>query len=367
MSHWIELNIGPVHPATHGIYRFRVKLNEETVEDVDITIGYLHRNAEKICELNYFVNNMIYFDRMDYIDSMNMELGYLRAVETLMDMEVPERAQWIRMIMAELNRIAARMVGIGALGLDVGMLTPFFHTFHEREKIQKIFVEASGGRQEVNYMSIGGVYQDFNDKIIEEIKEFIAGFKGKLEEMVKMFTDSEIFWQRNVGTGVLEPDIALDYGVTGPMLRASGIPYDVRKDSPYLFYDKVNFDVPIARTKDNMGRFLVKVEELRQSVRIIEQCLAKLPEGPYFNPKAKKSAMLLLKGQGDVFTRVESESGEFGVFIRGDGGVKPYRVHARSPSFKNLAVVPIMTKGSLIADLIITIASVDAVAGEVDR
>ena len=367
MSHWIELNVGPVHPSTHGIYRFRVKLNEETVEDVDITIGYLHRNAEKICELSYYANNTIYFDRMDYIDAMNMELAYLRAAETLMGMEVPERAQWIRMIMAELSRIAARMVGIGALGLDLGMLTPFFHTFHEREKIQNIFVEASGGRQEVNYMSIGGVYQDFNDTIIEEIKEFISGFKGKLEEIVKMYLDSEVFWQRNQGTGILEPEVALDYGVTGPMLRASGIPYDVRKYSPYLFYDKVNFDVPVTNTKDNLGRFLLKAEELRQSIKIIEQCLAKLPEGPFFNPKAKKSAMLLLKGQGDVFTRVESESGEYGVFIRGDGGLKPYRIHARSPSFKNLAVVPEMSRGGLIADLIATIASTDAVAGEVDR
>jgi NADH-quinone oxidoreductase subunit D len=367
MSHWIELNVGPVHPSTHGIYRFRVKLNEETVEDVDITIGYLHRNAEKICELNYFVNNTIYFDRMDYIDAMNMEIGYLRAVETLMGMEVPERAQWIRMIMAELSRIAARMVGIGALGLDLGMLTPFFHTFHQRELIQRIFVEASGGRQEVNYMSIGGVYQDFNDTIINEIKEFIPQFKVKLEEIAKMFLDSEVFWQRNEGIGVLEPELAMDYGVTGPMLRSSGIGYDVRKFSPYLFYDKVDFDVPVAKTKDNLGRFLVKIEELRQSIRIIEQCLGKLPDGPYFNPTAKKAAMLLLKAQGDVFTRVESESGEFGVFIRGNGGVKPYRVHVRSPAFKNLSVIPEITKGGLIADLIATIASVDAVAGEVDR
>ncbi|MEM0139637.1 MAG: NADH-quinone oxidoreductase subunit D [Ferroplasma sp.] len=367
MSHWIELNVGPVHPSIHGILRYKVKLNEETVEDVDITIGYLHRNAEKICELNYYANNMIYFDRMDYIDAMNMELGYLRAAETLLEIEVPERAQWIRMIMAELSRIAARLVGIGALGLDLGMLTPFFHTFHEREKIQRIFTEASGGRQEVNYMSIGGVYQDFNDTIVTEIKEFISEFKVMLEEIYKMMISSSIFWQRNKGIGILEPDVALDYGVTGPMLRSSGIAYDVRKDSPYLFYDKVNFDVPVSNGKDNLTRFLLKIEEMRQSIRIIEQSLDKLPDGPYFNPKAKKSAMTLLKGNGEVFTRVESDSGEFGVYIKGDGTVKPYRVHVRSPAFKNLQVIPILAKGLMIADLIVIIGSVDTVVGEIDR
>ncbi len=367
MAHYTELNIGPIHPAVHGILKFKVKLQEEIIEDVEITLGFLHRNAEKICELNYYADNMVYFDRMDYIDAMNMELGYLTAVEKLMDMEVPERAQWIRMIMAELNRLAARLVGLGAFGLDMGMLTPFFHCFIEREKIQKIFVEASGGRQEVNYMSIGGVYQDFNDQIINDIREFLKEFKPYLEDIYGMFMHSEIFWQRNDGIGILEPDVALDYGVTGPLLRGSGIAYDVRKDAPYLFYDKVNFNIPISHKKDNMGRFILKVEEMRQSIRIIEQSIDKIPDGPYFNNKAKKSMMLRLKGDGEVFSRVESENGEFGVYVRGNGTFKPWRVHVRSPAFKNISVVPVMAKGMMIADLIVIIGSVDTVIGEIDR
>ncbi|KJE49706.1 MULTISPECIES: NADH-quinone oxidoreductase subunit D [Acidiplasma] len=367
MSRYTVLNLGPVHPSIHGILRFRVKLNEEIIEDVDITIGFLHRNAEKICELNIYANNIIYFDRMDYLDAMNMELGYVTAVEKLTGIEAPERAQWIRMIMAELNRLAARLVGLGAFGLDMGMLTPFFHCFAEREKIQKIFVEASGGRQEVNYISIGGVYQDFNEKIINDIREFSKNFKKRLEDIYNMFIHSEIFWQRNDGIGILEPDVALDYGVTGPLLRGSGIAYDVRKDAPYLFYDKVNFDVPISHRKDNIGRFVLKIEEMRQSIRIIDQCLDKIPDGPYFNNKAKKSLMLRVKGDGEVFSRVESDNGEFGVYVRGDNTVKPYRVHVRSPAFKNISVVPVMARGLMIADLIVIIGSIDTVIGEIDR
>ncbi|MEM0133239.1 NADH-quinone oxidoreductase subunit D [Acidiplasma sp.] len=367
MSRYTVLNLGPVHPSIHGILRFRVKLNEEIIEDVDITIGFLHRNAEKICELNIYANNIIYFDRMDYLDAMNMELGYVTAVEKLTGIEAPERAQWIRMIMAELNRLAGRLVGLGAFGLDMGMLTPFFHCFAEREKIQKIFVEASGGRQEVNYISIGGVYQDFNEKIINDIREFSKNFKKRLEDIYNMFIHSEIFWQRNDGIGILEPDVALDYGVTGPLLRGSGIAYDVRKDAPYLFYDKVNFDVPISHRKDNIGRFVLKIEEMRQSIRIIDQCLDKIPDGPYFNNKAKKSLMLRVKGDGEVFSRVESDNGEFGVYVRGDNTVKPYRVHVRSPAFKNISVVPVMARGLMIADLIVIIGSIDTVIGEIDR
>ncbi|AAT43988.1 NADH-quinone oxidoreductase subunit D [Picrophilus oshimae] len=367
MPHWVEVNFGPVHPSAHGIYRFKVLLDGEIVKDVDIQIGYLHRNAEKICELNPYPDAIIYFDRMDYLDAMNMELGYLTAVEKLTGIEPPERAIWIRMIMAELSRLASRLVGLGALGLDFGMLTPFFHCFIEREKIQKIFVEASGGRQEVNYMSIGGVYQDLTDKIIDDIKTFIEQFKKRLEDIYNQFIHSEIFYERNNNIGILERETALDYGVTGPLLRSTGVPYDIRRVEPYLFYDKVNFDVPISNKKDNLARFVLRVEEMRQSIRIIEQCLSKIPAGPYFNPKAKKSLMLRVTGNGEAYSRIESDKGEFGVYIVGNGTTKPYRVHVRSPAFKNLSVLPELARGYMIADLISIIGTIDAVTGEVDR
>ncbi|WP_393970912.1 NADH-quinone oxidoreductase subunit D [Oxyplasma meridianum] len=364
---WVELNMGPQHPSTHGVLRLKLKLDGEIVKDVEPVIGYLHRNAEKICELDYYCDAMMYFDRMDYVAAMNMEVGYLEAAEKLLGIPPPERAQWIRVVMAELSRIAAHLVWAGAFGLDLGMLTPFFYCFIEREKILDIFVEVSGSRQQVNYMSIGGVYQDFNDKIIAKIEAFLDQFLGKLEDIYKAFINNDIFITRTRGIGILEPEVAIDYGVTGPMLRASGIPYDIRKEEPYLVYDKLNFDIPISHKKDNLARFIVRFEEMRQSVKIVRQAIKQIPEGPYFNPKAKKSLMIRLRGEGEYYARTESPKGEFGVYLVGDGGVKPYRVHVRSPSFKNLSVLPVLAKDTMVADLVAISGTIDLVFGEVDR
>ncbi|MGP6219661.1 NADH-quinone oxidoreductase subunit D [Caldiplasma sukawensis] len=363
----IELNMGPQHPSTHGVLRLKLTLDGETVKKVEPVIGYLHRNAEKICELDYYCDSLIYFDRMDYVSAMNMEAGYLEAAEKLLGIDVPERAKWIRTVMCELSRIAGHLVWAGAFGLDLGMLTPFFYVFELREKILDLFAEISGSRQQTNYMSIGGVYQDFNDKIIYEIKEYAKEFPKKLDEIFNLFVKNDIFLSRTKNVGILEPDVAISYGVTGPMLRASGIPYDVRKDEPYLMYDKLNFDIPISKRKDVYGRFLVRFEEMRQSIKIVEQAIDKIPDGPYFNPKAKKSLMIRLRGEGDVYARTEAPKGEFGVYLVGDGGVKPYRVHVRSPAFKNLSVLPYLAKDVLIADLIAISGSIDLVFGEVDR
>ena len=364
---WVELNMGPQHPSMHGVLRLRVKLDGEIVKECEPIIGYLHRNAEKLCELDYYCDATVYFDRMDYVGAMNMEVGYLEAAEKLLDIPPPERAQWIRLIMAELNRIAAHLVWTGAFGLDLGMLTPFFYCFAEREKIQRIFVDISGSRQQLNYMSIGGVYQDINDKIIYDIEQFIDQFPKKLEDINKTFIKNDIFISRNKGMGILEPEVALDYGVTGPMLRASGIDYDIRKKEPYLMYDKVNFDVPVSYKKDNLARYLVRIEEMRQSIKILKQAIKKIPDGPYFNPKAKKPLMIRLRGDGDVYARTESSKGEFGVYLVGDGGVKPYRVRVRSPTFKNLSVTPVLAKDQMIADLIAILGTFDLVFGEIDR
>ncbi|MHB8358370.1 MAG: NADH-quinone oxidoreductase subunit D [Thermoplasmataceae archaeon] len=364
---WVELNMGPQHPSTHGVLRLRLKLDGEIVREVDPIIGYLHRNAEKICELDYYCDAMMYFDRMDYVGAMNMEVGYLEAAEKLLGIPPPERAQWIRVVMAELSRIAAHLVWAGAYGLDLGMLTPFFYCFIEREKILDIFVETSGSRQQVNYMSIGGVYQDFNDKIIAKIEAFLEQFPAKLEDIYRAFINNDIFISRTKGIGILEPEVAIDYGVTGPMLRASGIPYDIRKEEPYLVYDKINFDIPISHKKDNLARFIVRFEEMRQSVKIVKQAMKQIPDGPYFNPKAKKSLMIRLRGEGEYFARTESPKGEFGVYLVGDGGVKPYRLHVRSPSFKNLSVLPVLAKDTMVADLVAISGTIDLVFGEVDR
>ena len=285
---------------------------------------------------------MIYFDRMDYVAAMNMELGYLEAAEKLLGIEPPERAKWIRVIVAELNRIASHLVWAGAVGLDLGMLTPFFYCFIQREKLLQIFTEISGSRQQTNYMSIGGVYQDFNSKVVYDIEEFLDQFPDKLEEIFTTFVKNDIFISRNKGVGILEPKVAIDYGVTGPMLRASGVEYVVRKAEPYLVYDQHNFDIPVSFKKDNLARFLVRFEEMRQSVKIVRQALEKLPEGPYFNPKAKKSLMIRLRGEGEVYARTESTKGELGVYLVGDGGVKPIRVHVRSPAMRSLRVLPVM-------------------------
>lgn len=366
-SKWVDLNMGPQHPSTHGVLRLKVKLDGEVVKELEPVIGYLHRNAEKICELDYYCDSIIYFDRMDYVAAMNMEVGYLEAAEKLLGIPPPERAQWIRVIMAELSRIASHMVWTGAFGLDLGMLTPFFYAFIEREKILKIFTEVSGSRQEVNYMSIGGVYQDFNDLIVEEVKEFCDQFPAKLEDIYNLFIKNDVFLSRNRGVGILPKEVAIDYAVTGPMLRASGVPYDVRKEEPYLVYDKLNFDIPISHKGDNLARFTVRFEEMRQSIKIIKQALSKLPEGPYFNPKAKKSLMIRLRGEGDVYARTESSKGEFGVYIVGDGTVKPYRVRVRSPTLRNLSVLRYLAKDQLIADVVATSGTLDLVFGEVDR
>ena len=364
---WVELNMGPQHPSTHGVLRLKLKLDGEIVRDVEPVIGYLHRNAEKICELDYYCDALLYFDRMDYVAAMNMEVGYLEAAEKLLGIPPPERAQWIRVVMAELGRIASHLVWAGAYGLDLGMLTPFFYCFIEREKILDIFVEVSGSRQQLNYMSIGGVYQDINDKIIEKIETFLDQFPAKLEDIYKAFINNDIFISRTKGIGILEPEVAIDYGVTGPMLRASGIPYDIRKEEPYLVYDRLNFDIPISHKKDNLARFMVRFEEMRQSVKIVKQAIKQIPDGPYFNPKSKKSLMIRLRGEGEYYARTESPKGEFGVYLVGDGGVKPYRLHVRSPSFKNLSVLPVLAKDTMVADLVATSGTIDLVFGEVDR
>ncbi|MFP3300135.1 MAG: NADH-quinone oxidoreductase subunit D [Thermoplasmatales archaeon] len=367
MEKVVEVNFGPQHPSTHGVLRIKVKLDGEIIVDAQPVIGYLHRNAEKLSEMGLYPKALIYMDRLDYVAALNMELGYILSVEKLMDVETPERAQWIRMMMVELNRIASHLVWLGTHGLDMGMLTPFFYCWRERERVLRIFDEITGSRLLYNYFSIGGVYSDLTPKGIDMIKEFVNTFPDRLEEIQSIFQKSYIYAKRTKGVGKLTLDDAIAYGVTGPLLRASGLKWDLRKNQPYLFYEKVNFDVPVYTNGDVYSRFLVRVEEMRQSTKIVKQVLEKLPDGDFYNKKYAKPMLVRMKGSGESYVPTESPKGEFGVYVIGDGSTIPYRVRIRSPSFANLQAVSIMLKGYKIADLTATVSSVDPVFGEVDR
>ncbi|MEM0138635.1 MAG: NADH-quinone oxidoreductase subunit D [Thermoplasmatales archaeon] len=363
----IEVNFGPQHPSTHGVLRIKVKLDGEIIVDAQPVIGYLHRNAEKLSEMGTYPKALIYMDRLDYVAALNMELGYVLSVENLMDAQVPERALWIRMMMVELNRIASHLVWLGTHGLDMGMLTPFFYCWRERERILRIFDEITGSRLLYDYFAIGGVYSDLTEKSIEMIKEWESDFIEKLNEISSIFSKSYIYVARTRGVGKLSREDVLSYGVTGPMQRASGIKRDVRKDTPYLFYDRVNFEIPTRQEGDVYARFLVRIEEMRQSSKIVKQVLEKIPTGEFYNKKYSKPMLVRLKVNGESYIPTESPKGEFGIYLIGDGSSIPYRVRIRSPSFANLSSVPTMLKGYKIADLTASISSIDPVFGEVDR
>ena len=363
----IEVNFGPQHPSTHGVLRIKVKLDGEIIVDAQPVIGYLHRNAEKLAEMGAYPKGMIYIDRLDYVAALNMELGYVLAVENLMDVQVPERALWIRQMMVELNREASHLIWLGTHGLDMGMLTPFFYCFRERERILRIFDEITGSRLLYNFFAIGGVYSDITPKAIDMIKEWTEDFGAKLEEIESILGKSYIYVSRTKGVGTLSAEDVLSYGITGPMQRASGIKRDLRKDSPYLFYDKVNFDIPYRTEGDVYARFLVRIEEMRQSIKIVKQVLEKLPQGDFYNKKYSKPMLVRLKATGESYVPTESPKGEFGIHLIGDGSSIPYRVRIRSPSFANLSSIPTMLKGYKIADLTAAVSSIDPVFGEVDR
>lgn len=363
----VDVNFGPQHPSTHGVLRIKVRLDGEIIVGAQPVIGYLHRNAEKLSEMGNYSKALIYVDRLDYVAALNMELGYLLSVEKLMDVQVPERANWIRMMMVELNRVGSHLIWLGTHGLDMGMLTPFFYCFRERERILRIFDEITGSRLLYNYFAIGGVYSDVTPKALDMIMEWAGNFLDKLEEIQGIFAKSYIYVSRTRDVGKLTAEDVHSYGVTGPMERASGINKDVRKDKPYLYYDKINFDVPTRQEGDVYARFLVRIEEMRQSLSIVKQVLGKIPGGEFYNKRFSKPMLVRLKATGEAYIPTESPKGEFGVHVIGDGSTIPYRVRIRSPSFANLSSIPTMVKGYKIADLTASVSSIDPVFGEVDR
>ena len=357
------LNLGPQHPSTHGVFRVLLTLDGETVVDADSIPGYLHRGIEKIVENRTYAQVIPYTDRLDYLASMLMNWGYVMAVEKLAGIEVPERAEYIRVIVGELQRIASHQIAVGSMISDLGGLTGFIYNFRDREYILDLLEMLSGSRMTYSYMRIGGVASDINDEFIRKTREFLAYFpKHGIEEYNNFITGNEIFQARTKNIAVVPREKAIDMGLSGPVLRASGVYHDLRKVRPYSVYPHFDFEVPIGENGDCFDRFYLHIWEMEQSLRIIEQALDNLPDGPIMAkvPRNFKPPV------GEAYAEVESSKGILGVYVVSDGSTKPYRVHFRRPSFINLGHFADMIKGWKIADVIAILASLDIVLGEVD-
>ena len=360
----LTLNMGPQHPSTHGVLRLVLNINGEYILAVKPDLGYLHRGMEKLAEERTYLQFMPLTDRFDYLASMFNNAVYAMAVEDLAQVEVPERAEYIRVIVMELNRIASHLVFFGAFGLDVGALTPILYAFREREKVLELLEMVSGARMTFNYMRFGGVRYDLPAGFDAACKKVLKDLPGRLDDYNGLLTGNEIFNIRTKGIAVLDPDRAIALGVTGPMLRASGVAHDLRRATPYSVYPKFKFDIPTGKNGDSLDRFTIRLEEIRQSIRIVEQALGGLPEGPFINPKAPK---IIRPPAGDVYKAVESPRGELGVYLVAAGEKKPYRFHLRTPSFVNLQSLEELSKGMKIGDLVVILGSVDIVLGDIDR
>ena len=357
------VNMGPQHPSTHGVFRMVLWVDGEKVVDAEPHIGYLHRGSEKLCEGEQYHQIVTLFDRLDYISNFNNELVYCRAVEKLMGLEVPERAEYVRVILCELNRIASHLLFLGTFGLDAGAMTPVMFTFRGRERIQAVFEAISGARMMHNYFRVGGVKEDLPDNFEQLIGGLLPDLRSDVEESDRLLTYNEVFIARSKGIGTISASDAVGYGLTGPCLRACGVPYDVRKAEPYSVYDRFDFDVPVGIDGDSWERYYVRVEEMYQSLRIIQQALDQIPQGPV----SAMGRRLIRPPVGDVYVRSENPRGEIGVYLVSDGSDKPYRVKVRPPSFCNLSALRALLKDTWLADAVVILGSLDIVLGEVDR
>jgi NADH-quinone oxidoreductase subunit C/D len=362
----IVINMGPQHPSTHGVFRMVVTLDGETVVDLEPVVGYLHRNHEKIGERNGWLMNMPYTDRLDYLNSMGNNLGYALAVEKLMGVEVPERAQYLRIIMAELNRVLSHMMLVGFLLNDLGAaFTPLFYAVKERELILDLFEEASGSRMMCNYMRFGGVAHDVSEDWLDRAR-YLASERlpRKLDELEQLLSDNEILVARTKGVGVIPPEVAIAHGVTGPMLRAVGVPYDIRRVEPYAIYDRFDFKIPLLYNGDLYDRYLIRILEAREALKILGQALDQIREGEI---QGGKKAWQLRVPAGEAYARIEHPKGELGYYLVSNGTANPWRYRVRSPSFINLTALGEMCKGHKVADIITVLGAIDIVLGEVDR
>ena len=363
----MTINMGPQHPSTHGVFRMVLTLEGERVKNVQSHIGYLHRGAEKLGEsgdLEGYRKAMITLDRTDYLSSLLNEHAYVMAVEKLAGISVPERAEYIRVILGEITRINSHCMFYGAFGADSGATTPFMYAFALREEIQQLFEAVGGARMFPNYYRAGGLREDVPHDFVRRVQTIIDRALYAFDDFDNLITTNEIFLSRTRGLGIIDQTRALDLGVSGPLLRATGLPYDVRRSEPYSIYDRFAFDVPVGTTGDCYERYLIRQEEMRQSVRIIDQALKDLPVGPTMGnaPKA------LRPPKGEAYVRIENSRGDFGVYLVSDGkSSAPYRVKYRSPCFVNLQSLNDMVIGTYIADAVVALGSIDIVLGEVDR
>jgi len=366
------LNMGPQHPSTHGVFRVVVRTDGEMVLETESHIGYLHRCFEKVAENNNYLQVVPYTDRMDYLCAMANNLGYAQTVEKLMQLQVPERAEHIRVIVTELNRIASHLMAFGTYGMDIGAMTPFLYAFRDREMILKIFEKLCGQRLNYSYVRIGGVTFDITDEIVADIARFCEYFEPSIiKEYNDLLSYNGIFISRTANVGVLPVELAISYGVTGPSLRGSGLKRDLRKDEPSSIYDRFEFDVPVGTGEmgtigDCWDRYMVRIREMTESVKIIRQALDALPPGEFCDKKAFRGVK---PPKGEVYHKVEGARGEVGFYLVSDGTNKPYRVKARGPSFSNISVLDALTSRGdcMVADMVAIIGSLDIVMGEVDR
>ncbi len=363
----IVVNLGPQHPSTHGVFRMVVTLEGETIVDLQPVMGYLHRNHEKIGERNTFIMNMPFTDRLDYICSMSNNFGYALAVEKLMGVEPPERAQYIRVMMAELTRIVNHFWAIGFLLNDLGaFFTPALYAIKERELILDIFEATSGSRMMCNYFRFGGVVRDLPYGVMDEFKELVLErLPRRIDELDRYLTENEIIRSRCIGVGVLPPETAIEYSAAGPVLRASGVAYDVRRADPYGIYDRFDFNVPVRENGDVYDRYLIRVDEIRESVRILQQVIRDMPEKGEI--LAGKPVYQVRVPAGEAYGRVENPKGELGFYVVSNGKPNPWRYHVRAPSFINLTALGEMCKGQKVADVVAILGSIDIVLGETDR
>jgi len=371
------VNLGPQHPSTHGVFRLRLTLDGERIIDADMVMGYLHRSMEKLAEERTYTQNIPFTDRTDYLAAMTGNLAYVLAVEQLCGIEAPERAHWLRTIMCELQRIASHCMAIGIFANDCGAWqTPVMHMLRDREKVLDLFEMACGARLTLNYMRIGGVSRDVPLEFMPAAQKFIKEMPKKLDEYEDLLLENEIIVARSRHIGVLTPEQAMAHSVSGPMLRASGVAWDLRKADPYAAYGKVDFDIAVGTNGDVYDRFVVRIAEMRQSIRILEQALEMIPEGPVHaqlptatvQPIGQPVAPLAIRPPvGEAYGRIESPRGELGFYLVSDGSPAPFRFHIRSPSYINLTPLRLMSIGATVADAIVILGSVDIVVGEVDR
>ncbi len=358
------LNMGPVHPSTHGVFRMRATLDGEVVVDIEPVFGYLHRGIEKLSEQRAYNGIIPLTDRLDYISSMSNNLAYCLAVEKLAGIKVPERAEYIRVIIAELQRIAALLIAVGAFLNDCGAyFTPFLYMFREREKIVDLFEMVSGQRLTYNYMRMGGVSQDLPEEFMPALRKFMNKMPRYMDEYDRLLMQNEILIARAKGVGILSAEQAINCSISGPVLRASGVKWDIRKADPYSIYDRFDFDIPTQATGDCYDRYRQRVDEMRQSLRIIQQAMEQLPSGPV----RAEVPHLVRPPVGEAYARIEAPKGELGFYLVSDNSIAPHRCHIRPPSLINLTALRDMVRGWKVADLIIIFGSIDITVGEIDR